>query len=230
MRRQKHGLNTAGLYYAQWGDWEMRPLNRAQKYRELIFKSNFSPAGIANDWLADGVSVESRNNCAVVALAPEDAASGKKWGVLWAKTVFPQPFAVEVEFTLDAKSPHDANLFWGQKEPSKENLGKEQECYMACYFGWGGKACGFEQTSEWHNAGITGLLNPRPGVKRAGAWIVYNKRQYMYLDGKMVMFSEMTDNPPASGYFALGVYMSKVKYHSAAVFKLRPAEKLSKHI
>jgi hypothetical protein len=224
MSRQKHDLNTVDPYYAQWGDWEMKPWNRARKNRKLIFKSNFSPTGIVNDWLADGVSVESKNNCAVVALAPEDEAFGREWGLLWAKTAFSQPLAVEVEFTLDAKGPHDANIFWGQKEPSKENLGKEQECYMAGYFGWGGKACGFERASDWHNTGITGVLNPRPGVKRAGTWIVYNKRQYMYLDGKMVMFSEMMENPPASGYLSLGVYMSKVKYHSVTVFKLRPAK------
>lgn len=225
MSRQKRDLHAADPYYALWGGWELKPLNRARKYRELIFRSDFSPAGLALDWLADGVSVESKDNCAVVALAPEDEASGKQWGLLWAKTAFPQPFAVEVTFTLDAKRPHDANLFWGQKEPSKENLGKEQECYMACYFGWGGKACGFERASDWHQVGITGLLHPRPGGKRAGTWIVYNKRQYMYLDGKLVVFSKMIENPPASGYFALGVYMSKVKYHSVAVFKLQPAKK-----
>lgn len=212
-------------YYANWGGWEQRPLEKARKQAELIYRSDFSPAGLNRWWLPDGVIAESKDNSVVITLAPEAAAAGKNWGILWSKIpVFP-PFAAEVEFTLDPACPHDANLFWGQDVLSKENLGKEQECYLAGYFGWGGKSCGIERASDWQTFGITAAFEPKPGVKRTGVWIVDGKLQCMYLDRTLVLYARMTENPPLSGYFGLGVYMSKVTYHSVKVFKLNPAKK-----
>lgn len=217
MPKRKQALEDA--YYSQWGGWEMKPLCRARKAGQLVFKSDFSPSGLARDWIADGVKADSHRNCALVSLAPELKAAGAEWGLLWSKTKIAQPFMVEVEFSLLAACPHDANLFWGQEKPSRAHLGKKQECYMACYFGWGGNSSGFERASDWSNAGITGLLRPKPDIKRSGAWIVHNRRQWMYLDEKMLMSADMSERPPATGYFALGVYLSTVRYHSVRVFR-----------
>ena len=212
-------------YYANWGGWDQRPLEKARKQAEVIYKSDFSPAGLSRWWLPDGVVVESKDNSVVISLAPKAAAAGEKWGVLWLKAPVFAPFAAELEFTLDPAAPHDANFFWGQNVLSKENLGKEQECYLAGYFGWGGKSCGIERASDWQTFGITGTLDPKPGVKRTGVWIVDGKLQCMYLDGTLVLYARMTENPPISGYFGLGIYMSKVTYHSVKVFRLNQAKK-----
>lgn len=212
-------------YYANWGGWELKPLEKARKQAELIYRSDFSPAGLNRWWLPDGVIAESKDNSVVIALAPEAAAAGKKWGVLWLKAPVFAPFALEVEFTLDPACPHDANFFWGQNVLSKENLGKEQECYLAGYFGWGGKSCGIERASDWQTFGITGALDPKPGVKRTGVWLVDGKLQCMYLDGILVLYARTTENPPITGYFGLGIFMSKVQYHSVKVFKLNPLKK-----
>lgn len=212
-------------YYANWGGWELKPLLKAHQQAELISRSDFSPAGLGRWWLADGVIAEPKDNSVVVALAPEAAAAGKKWGVLWSKLPVFAPFAVEVEFTLDPASPHDANLFWGQNVLSKENLGKEQDCYLAGYFGWGGKACGLERAGDGQTFGITGAFAPQPGVKRTAIWIVDGKLQCMYLDGTLVLYAETRENPPISGYFGLGVFLSKVTYHSVKVFKFNPLKK-----
>lgn len=212
-------------YYASWGEWELRPLEKARKQAEMVYRSDFSPAGLNRWWLADGVIAELKDNGVVIMLAPEAVTAGKKWGILWSKVPVFAPFAVEVEFTLDPAAPHDANLFWGQNVLSKENLGREQECYLAGYFGWGGKSCGIERASDWQTFGITGALDPKPGVKRTGVWIVDGKLQCMYLDGTLVLYARTSENPPISGYFGLGIYMSKVTYHSVKVFRLNPAKK-----
>jgi hypothetical protein len=212
-------------YYAEWGGWELRPLEKARKQAELIYKSDFSPAGLNRWWLADGVIAGSKDNGVVITLAPEAASAGKQWGVLWLKAPVFAPFAVEVEFTLDPACPHDAYIFWGQNGLSKENLGREQECYLAGYFGWGGKSCGIERASDWQTLGITGALDPKPGVKRTGVWIVDGKLQCLYLDGTLVLYARTTEKPPISGYFGLGVFMSKMQYHSVKVFKLNPYKK-----
>ena len=215
----------ADPYNAGWGGWELKPLEKARKQAELVFKSDFSPPGLSRWWLAAGVIAESRENNVVIRLAPEAAAAGRQWGILWLKVPVVAPFAGEVEFTLDPASPHDANLFWGQSLPSSDNLGKEQECYLAGYFGWGGKSCGIERASDWQTFGITGASDPKPGVKRTGVWLVDGKLQCMYLDGGLVLYARMTENPPLSAYFGLGIFMSKVTYHSVKVFRLNPLKK-----
>ena len=212
----------ADPYYAEWGGWELKPLEKARKQAELIYKSDFSPAGLARWWLPDGVTVQAREQGVAVALAPEAESAGMKWGVLWFKTPVFAPFAAEVEFTLDPTCPHDANLFWGQNVLSKEKLGREQECYLAGFFGWGGKSCGLERASDWQTFGITGAVDPKPGVKRTAVWIVEGRLQCMYLDGTLVLYARLPERPPASGYFGLGVYMSRVIYHSVKVFRLNP--------
>jgi len=213
------------FYYANWSGWELKPLQKARKQAELIYRSDFSPAGLGRWWLADGVILDAKDNSVVISLAPEAAAAGEKWGVLWSKLPVFAPFAVEVEFTLDPACPHDANFLWGQDVLSKKNLGREQECYLAEYFCLGGKACGIERASDWQTFGITGALDPKPGVKRTAVWIVDGKLQCMYLDGTLVLYTMTREDPPVSGYFGLGVFMSKVAYHSVKVFKLNPLKK-----
>ena len=211
-------------YFSIWGRWELKPLEKARKQAELLYRSDFSPAGLVRWWLPDGVTAVSRDSGVVIALAPEAAASGQKWGILWSKVPVFAPFAVEAEFTLDPACPHDANFFWGQPVMSRENLGKEQECYLAGFFGWGGQSCGIERASDWQTFGITGALDPKPGVKRTGIWIVDGRLQCMYLDGILVLYARMNEKPPMSGYFGLGVFMSKITFHSVKVFKLNPAK------
>ncbi|MFC1453783.1 hypothetical protein ACFLQL_01235 [Verrucomicrobiota bacterium] len=212
-------------YYSDWGRWELKPLEKARKQAKALYRSDFSRPGLTRWWLADDVVAVSKDNGVVVSLSPKAAAAGRKWGILWYKVPVITPFAVQVEFTMDPACPHDANLFWGQNVLSKNNLGKEQECYLAGYFGWGGKSCGIERASDWQTFGITGALDSKPGVKRTGVWIVEGKLQCMYLDGTLVLYTRTVDNPPLSGYFGLGVFMSRVTYHSVKVFKLNPASK-----
>jgi hypothetical protein len=209
-------------YYAGHGGWETQPLEKMRQQAELAVQSDFSPAGLSRYWQPDGVIAESKSNGVTIALTPEAAADGKKWGVLWLKTPVSAPFAAEVEFTLDPACPHDANLFWGQSAPSNANLGQAQKCYLAGYFGWGGKSCGIERASDWQSFGITGALDPKPGVKRTALWIVDGMTQCLYLDGVLAIYAKTPENPPASGYFGLGIYQSKVQYHSLKLFKLAP--------
>ncbi len=210
-------------YYKTHGGWELRPLDAARKQGRLVFQSDFSQAGLAGDWKADGVAVELKDGGVVLSLSPERVAANKKYGVLWVAAPFAQPFMIEVEFTLDAASPHDANVFWGQKEPSTEALGKEQECYIVGYFGWGGRCSGLEGVM-CGAYGITGTADPKPGVKYRGVWIVRDKLQCLYLDDVLLVYSSTPTSPPASGCLGLSVYQSKVLFHSLKVYSL-PAKK-----
>lgn len=211
-------------YFQKWRGWELRPLNDARKLGKLIFQSEFSPDGIERDWKADGVAVEAKDGTAILSLSAERIAAKKSYGALWAKTPFAQPLMIEVEFTLDPAGPHDANVFWGQKNPIDDGLGKEQECYVMGWFGWGGRSCGFERASDWHVYGISGAADPKPGVKRTGVWIVKDKLQCLYLDDVLLVYSMTPSPPPESGHMALSVYQSKVLFHSVKVYSL-PAKK-----
>lgn len=206
-------------YYKTYGGWELRPLEIARKQGKLIFQSDFSAAGLARDWRADGVSVELKDGSAVLSVAPERVAAKKEYGALWARTPFTQPMMVEVEFTLAASTPHDANIYWGQKMPSIENLGKEQECYIVGYFGWGGRCSGFEGC-KCGGYGMAGVGDPKPNTKYHGNWIVKDKLQCLYLDGALVVRSNTPVPPPESGYLGLSVYQSKVTFHSLKVYAL----------
>ena len=132
-------LRQSDPYYKAHGGWEIRPLQSARKQGKLVFQSDFSAAGLKRDWKADGVSVELKSGSAILSVSPERLTAKQVYGVLWAKAAFAQPMMIEVEFSLDRSTPHDANVFWGQKTPSSEHLGKEQECYIMGYFGWGGR-------------------------------------------------------------------------------------------
>ena len=211
-------------YYKTYGGWELRALENAQKQGKLIFQSDFSEAGLARDWKADGVAVELKDGTAVLSLSPERIAANKKFGVLWAKTPFAQPLMIEIVFTLDAATPHDANVFWGQKNPSSEDLGKEQECFIMGYFGWGGRCSGFEG-AKCGSYGITGAVEPRLGVKYTGVWIIKDQLQSLYLDGTLLVNSKTPAPPPESGYLGLSVYQSKVLFHSAKVYSLPTKKK-----
>lgn len=212
-------------YVKAWAGWENRPLEKARKEGALVFQSDFSPAGIARDWQASGVVVESQDGAAVLSLSPERIAAKKKSGALWAKVPFAQPMMIEIEFTLDPACPHDANMFWGQKTPSDEKLGKEQECFVAGYFGWGGRSCGYERASDWHVYGITAAAEPKAGTKQTGVWIIKGKLQCLYLDGTLLLYSMTPDPPPESGYFGLAIYQSTVCFHSAKIYRLGPERK-----
>jgi hypothetical protein len=206
-------------YYKTHAGWELRPLESARKEGNPVFQSDFSEAGLARDWTADGVTVVIKDGAAFLSLSPERIAAKKKYGVLWAKTPFAQPLMIEVEFTLDPATPHDANVFWGQKSPSSEALGKEQECFIMGYFGWGGRGCGFEGAS-CGAYGITGAVEPRPGVKYTGVWIIKDKLQCLYLDGVLLVRSTTPSPPPESGHLGLSVYQSSVLFHSLKVHSL----------
>jgi len=206
-------------YYKVHGGWDTRPLESARKQGRLIFQSDFSEAGLARDWKADGVTVELKNGAAVLSVAPERLAAGKVYGALWAKTPFAQPLMIEVEFTLDPSAPHDANVYWGQKQPSCADLGKEQECFIMGYFGWGGRCCGFEG-AKCGNYGISGAIEPKLNTRYTGVWIIKDKMQCLYLDGTLVVRSSTAAPPPADGYLALSVYQSKIVFHSLKVFSL----------
>jgi len=206
-------------YYKTYGGWEQRPLEGARKQGKLIFQSDFSEAGLARDWKADGVAVELKDGTAVLSLSPERIAANKKFGVLWVKTPFAQPLMIEVEFTLDAASPHDANVFWGQKEADSEGLGKEQECYIMGYFGWGGICSGFEG-AKCGSYGITGTTEPKLNTRYTGTWIIKDQVQSLYLDGTLLVNSKTSAPPPESGYMGLSVYQSKVLFHSVKVYSL----------
>lgn len=209
-------------YYAVWSGWEARPLLKARRQAEIIFKSDFSPAGLARWWIPDGVMAESSSGGIALKLAPEEEAAGGKWGILWSKHPVMAPCAIEVEFTLAPDCPRDVYLFWGQNAPSKRNLGGEQECYLAGYFGWGGKCCGIERTSDWLTFGITGAAYPVPGMKHTAIWIVDGKTQCMYLDGILLLYTKTDQPPPLTGYFGLGIYMSRFTCHSVKAYKLNP--------
>ena len=211
-------------YYKAHGGWELRPLQSARKQGDLIFQSDFSPAGLARDWKTDGVRVELRGGAAILSVSPERIAAKKEYGVLWAKTPFAQPVMIEVEFTLDASAPHDANVFWGQKTPSSENLGKEQECYIMGYFGWGGRCAGFEGCT-CGGYGIAGVGDPKLNTRYCGSWIIKDKLQCLYLDGSLVVRSSTPTPPPASGYLGLSVYQSKVTFHWLKVYRLASGKK-----
>jgi hypothetical protein len=215
----KAAAQTDPYYKPLWG-WELRPLETARKQGKLIFQSDFSEAGLARDWKADGVTVELKDGTAILSLSPERIAANKKYGVLWAKTPFAQPLMIELEFTLDPATPHDANVFWGQKEPSSENLGKDQECYIMGYFGWGGRGCGFECAGKGGCYGITGTVEPKLGVRYTGVWIIQGQRQCLYLDGTLLVYSQTPTPPPASGHLGLSVYQSRVLFHSVKVYNL----------
>ena len=223
---QAKDMKLSDPYYKVHGGWETRPLERARKQGRLIFQSEFSKAGLARDWKADGVAVELKNGAAVLSVAPERMAAGKVYGALWAKTPFTQPMMIEVEFTLDPLAPHDANVYWGQKQPSCADLGKEQECFIMGYFGWGGRCCGFEG-AKCGGYGISGVIEAKLNTRYAGAWIIKDKLQCLYLDGTLVVRSDTPAPPPANGFLALSVYQSKIIFHSLKVFSLspKPAEK-----
>ena len=214
----------ADPYFAKWGGWELRHLEKAQKKGEPVFQSDFGPRGLERDWKADGVAAASREGAVVLSLSPESKAAGARDGILWARERFSQPLMIEVAFTLDPDSPHDANLVWGQNAPSKKNLGKDQECYVVGYFGWGGKSCGFERASDWHVYGITGACDPKPGTRRTGVWIIDGKTQCLYLDGQLVLFSYTPGSPPADGHFGLAIYQSTVTFHSVRIYRLGPTK------
>jgi hypothetical protein len=206
-------------YYKTYGGWELRPLDDARKQGQLIFESAFSRAGLARDWQADGVRVELKDGSAILSVAPERAAAKKEYGALWVKTPFAQPLMIDVEFTLAAPAPHDANVYWGQKLPSIEDLGKEQECYIAGYFGWGGRCAGFEGC-RCGGYGISGVGDPRPNTRYHGTWIIKHKLQCLYLDGRLVVRSSTPVPPPHSGYLGLAVYQSQVTFHGLKVYSL----------
>jgi hypothetical protein len=211
-------------YYKAHGGWELRPLERARKQGKLIFQSDFSATGLARDWKADGASVELKDGSAILSVSPERSAAKKVYGVLWAKEPFAQPMMIEVEFTLDRAMPHDANVFWGQKSPSSENLGKEQECYIMGYFGWGGRCAGFEGC-KCGGYGIAGVGDPKLNTRYRGSWIIRDKLQCLYLNGALVVCSNTPVPPPESGYLGLSVYQSKVAYHSLKVYSLASKKK-----
>jgi hypothetical protein len=206
-------------YYKVHGGWELRPLQSARKRGKLLFQSDFSKAGLARDWKADGVSVALKNGAAILSLSPECIAARKEYGVLWANTPFVQPLMIEVEFMLDARTPHDANVFWGQKTPSSENLGKPQECYIMGYFGWGGRCAGFEGC-QCGGYGISGVGDPKRGATYLGNWIIKDKLQWLYLNGSLVVHASTPTPPPESGYLGLSVYQSKVTFRSLKVYSL----------
>jgi hypothetical protein len=206
-------------YYKVYGGWELRPLQSAKKQGKLIFQSEFSKAGLAREWKLDGVAVEIKDGSALLSLSPERIAARKEYGVLWAKTPFVQPLMIEVEFMLDARAPHDANVFWGQDTPSSESLGKPQECYIMGYFGWGGRCAGFEGC-QCGGYGISGVGDPKSGTRYLGNWIIRDKLQWLYLDGSLVVHSSTPTPPPKSGYLGLSVYQSKVVFRSLRVYSL----------
>jgi hypothetical protein len=208
-------------YTADWIGWETRPLEQARQHRVLVYEADFSVKGLLKDWVTDGVVVEPADRSAVISLSPEAAASGSKFGVLWCKGPISPPFMIEIEFTLDPDNPHDANVLWGQKVLSLRNMGKEQECYVAGFFGWGGKSCGISRASDWYSYGITGALDPKPGKRQRGIWIINGRIQCMYLENTLVLYCRTLEDPPPLGYFGLEVYLSKVTYHSLKVY--RPA-------
>ena len=215
----------ADPYYTEWGGWELRPLERARRQSDLLVKADFSKEGLARWWLPDGAAAAAKADGVLVSLSPAAAASGSTWGILWFKMPVYAPFAVEAEFTLDPSCPHDANFFWGQNAPSMKNLGREQECFLAGFFGWGGRACGIERTSDWQTFGITGALEPQPGVRRTGIWIVDGRTQSMYLDGTLALYARTDEMPPLSGYFGIGVCMSRVTFHSLKIYRLKSIRK-----
>lgn len=211
-------------YYKTYGGWEIHPLESARKEGKLVLQSDFSEAGLLRDWTADGVTIVMKDGTAILSLSPASIAAKKKFGVLWAKTAFVQPLMIEVEFVLDPATPHDANVFWGQKEPSSEALGKEQECFIMGYFGWGGRGCGFEG-AKCGCYGITGAVEPKLGVRYTGVWIIKDKLQCLYLDGVLLVRSMTPSPPPESGHLGLSVYQSKVLFHSVKVYSLPPSKK-----
>lgn len=206
-------------YYKAYGGWELRPLESARKQGKLIFQSDFSSGGLARDWKADGVSVELKDGSAILSVSPERVAARKEYGALWVKTPFAQPMMVEVEFTLATATPHDANIYWGQELPSIANLGKEQECYIVGYFGWGGRCSGFEGC-KCGAYGISGVGDPKLHTKYRGNWIIKDKLQCLYQDGELVVRSNTPVPPPEQGYLGLSVYQSKVTFHSLKVYSL----------
>jgi hypothetical protein len=206
-------------YYKVHGGWELRPLQSARKQGKLVFQSDFSAAGLARDWKADGVSVELKDGSARLSVSPERAAAKKEYGVLWAKMPFAQPLMIEVEFTLDAAAPHDANVFWGQKTPSSASLGKPQECYIMGYFGWGGRCAGFEGC-KCGSYGIAGVGDPKLDARYHGSWIIQDQLQCLYLDGSLVVRSSTPTPPPESGYLGLSVYQSQVTFGWLKVYSL----------
>jgi hypothetical protein len=211
-------------YYKVHGGWELRPLESARKRGKLIFQSDFSASGLERDWKADGVSVELKDGSASLSVSPERVAAKQVYGVLWAKTPFAQPMMIEVDFTLDGAMPHDANVFWGQKSPSSENLGKEQECYIMGYFGWGGRCAGFEGC-RCGGYGIAGVGDPKLNTRYRGTWIIKDKLQCLYLDGALVVCSNTPVTPPDSGYLGLSVYQSKIAFHSLKLYSLASKKK-----
>jgi hypothetical protein len=211
-------------YYKIHGGWELRPLDSARKQGKLLFQADFSATGLKRDWTADGVSVELKDGAAILSVAPERLAAKQLYGVLWAKAAFAQPMMIEIEFSLDRSAPHDANVFWGQKTPSSEHLGKEQECYIMGYFGWGGRCAGFEGC-KCGGYGIAGVGDPKPNTTYHGTWIIKDKLQCLYLDGALVVYSSTPVPPPQSGYLGLSVYQSKISFHSLKVYGLASKKK-----
>lgn len=211
-------------YYKVHGGWELRPLQSARQEGKRIFQSDFSQAGLARDWMADGVTVALKDGSAVLSLSPERIAARKEYGVLWAKKPLSPPWMIEVEFMLDAQAPHDANVFWGQQTPSSENLGKPQECYIMGYFGWGGRCAGFEGC-QCGGYGISGVGDPKPDTAYLGNWIIKDKLQWLYLNGSLVVHSTTPTPPPERGHLGLSVYQSKVTFRSLKVYSLATTPK-----
>jgi len=206
-------------YRAAYEGWELRPLERARREGRLIFQSNFSRAGLTRDWTPDGVAIGLANGSAVVSLPPGQTTANKKFGVLWSKAALTEPLMIEVEFTPDSASLHDANIFWGQKEPSADNLGKTQECFIASIFGWGGRSSGLEGAA-CGPFGITAAIVPRPGKRYDSIWIIRGRTQCLYLDGTLLVYSQSPEHPPTSGLLGLSVFQSKVTFHSVRVYAL----------
>jgi len=210
---------TVDPYHAAYDGWELRPLEKARREGRLVFQSDFSPAGLARDWTADGLTIGLTKGAAVLSLSPGRITADKKYGVLWSRVAFAEPQMIEVEFTLDPVSLHDANIFWGQKEPAADALGKDQECFITSCFGWGGRSSGLEGVRSGP-LGITATVAPRPGKRYAAVWIIRGRTQFLYLDGTLLVYSQSPEPPPASGLLGLSVFQSKVAFHSVRVYAL----------
>jgi len=216
---QSTSPQQSDAYSKAYGGWERRPLEKARKSGKLVFQSDFSSAGLAHDWTADGAAVEPRNGGALIALSPARAAAGRKYGVLWSRIAFAQPLMIEAEFTFDPSTLHDANIFWGQKQPAADELGKDQDCFILSCFGWGGRGCGFE-SAKGGAYGITAAVAPQAKKRYSGIWIIDGSVQCLYLDGVLLVYTQSPSSPPASGLLGLSVFQSSVEFHSIKVYAL----------
>jgi hypothetical protein len=216
---QTKASKTVDPYHAAYDGWELRPLEKARREGKLVFQSDFSDAGLVRDWTVDGLTVGLTKGAAVLSLSPDRIGANRKYGVLWSRAAFAEPQMIEVEFTLDPASLHDANIFWGQKEPAADALGQDQECFITSCFGWGGLSSGLEGVRSGP-LGITATVAPRPGRRYAATWIIRGRIQCLYLDGTLLVYSQSPKPPPASGLLGLSVFQSKVAFHSVRVYSL----------